>query len=197
MGNLKIRYLSGGKNVLEKPYVFEKVGNAQYFQSKYDTDKMEKITTEGDDFLIHIDLDKIDNEINWSDQVFPNDDIKSQVELILYLRNISNEIKKITEEIQSCRKWERRFHIDRLGRNAFEIISGVKDLPQENWNFNKSHSLANIGHTIGKEVGYISFLKPGDSEKRKREIINQAIDRLISDINFFKFCVDQYELSQD
>lgn len=192
MGKLKIVFLANGRNVLLDPYVMDKVGQAQLLRSKYNIQKMEEIDVEGDNYFINIDLNEVDQEINWDEYQFPNVSVKKKVVQIHELHAISNSLNKIINELERCRSWEKRSKIDRLGHDAMQIIKDVNE--KLDLNGEKTYSLGMISHTLGKEVEMISYLKNRDSEKRKNNTVNEAIDRLIVDINMFKAHVDHYDL---
>jgi len=197
MGKFKVRFLHNGVEIGEPPYIMNKVGKMQHFQSTYGTSKMSEIEFEGDDFTMDFEIDALNDTIDWDNQNYPNESVKGKVKEIAYYRDISNKIRVIEGKIQSCR-FDDSYKLTSLGKEVVDIINNTKE-PEHllDMHLYKIDAIGNIHYTLDKEVKMISYVKWNASKKKKDDVMDRAIRRLLQDVSMFRTHVEYFKVNPE
>ncbi|GGK89657.1 hypothetical protein ACD591_08035 [Rufibacter glacialis] len=198
MGNLKLRFLSNGQNIAEPPHISNKVGQMQSLQRRYGTNKIEELEVEGDDFVLEIDTDILERDIEWEKLIYPNEIIKGKVLELIYYKEVSDKLSKILSEITST-YFDDRYNLARLGNEAIKIIENTKESKFfADLQLNKEDAIDDISHTLNKEVDILTtFIKQKDSQKRKNESLSEAKSYLSTNIYSFKLTLEHIEVNKN
>jgi hypothetical protein len=185
MGKLNINFVSNGKDIFKDASLQGKIGKAQYFQRKYSFKKIQEIEVEKD-ITISLDIDYLQNEIDWEQFYDLTPEIIENLKEIEYYRSYKDSLNAIISELEHCR-FEDRYKIEELGLKAIRIIGNIKESK-----FDKTLDslkctdleLSKLRYTVEqKEVHFLlKYIKNSDSLKRKNNAVNEAVHQLTFEI---------------
>lgn len=177
---IKLEFYDQGLLIPDKPQDFKVLTLLQQIHIQNNLDFVSTLL-EQKEVVVKIEISKIDDEFLW--EKFVNDPS---------LLDILNEVKRLKEaslrlERLSCDlvylNYDQRFEIERKGREAIEIALNLKSFSHfiDIEKHIKSYTF-HLNHTMNKEVKMlISY--PANSQKRKTEVVKDAVNHLTSDIN--------------
>ena len=173
------------------------IATLNIFKRKYKIDDIEQILYEGDDFTISIDIKDLEDKINWDMLPLPNEKIRQIFRDLEHYQDLSKKLDYALSDMKFI-NYDRRYELKEIGERAIHIISLFK--PGEYFDNtlpNKDISIADITHTLNKEVNIlITYIKTKDSQKRKDEAVKEAKNYLTSDIERFKIGLDNIKLKE-
>ncbi len=191
MGHIKFLFLDNGKDVLDSTDI-PKIVSAQHFQISFGTTRIEKIEFEGDDIVMEIEIQAID-DFDWDEIPYQSESVRGRVTEIIYYAGISNDFRDIIERIDQVR-FEDRFRLSSIGNSAINIIEGTRDSEVfPNITANKSDKIAHIQYAIRNEVRKLEEMSNRESDRKKDFALSDAKRQLKSDIDRFKVILDYFD----
>lgn len=195
MGKLEVNLVSDKIDINKPSYEFQQEAKKQHLEIMYNVANMNEIELDGEDFILNINIDQIQDSIDWKNFKYPNIKVKGKVLAIVDYKNISAQLKKIIENIDSCR-FENRYELDRLGNKVIDIIKEMKESPFIKIKFlAKDVNIGDISHSIKNEVKSLLNIKHSESIRTKNEYLYNAKKHLISDIESFKYWIEHYNVN--
>ncbi len=191
MGHIKFLFLDNGKDVLDSTDI-PKIVSAQHFKISFGTTRIEKIEFEGDDIVMEIEIQAID-DFDWDEIPYQSESVRGRVTEIIYYAGISNDFRDIIERIDQVR-FEDRFRLSSIGNSAINIIEGTRDSEVfPNITANKSDKIAHIQYAIRNEVRKLEEMSNRESDRKKDFALSDAKRQLKSDIDRFKVILDYFD----
>jgi len=190
MGKLKINFLSKGENV-EHSNFHKYRGYIQRYQRQYHTSTLNKIEFDGEDYEINLDVEHLENGIDFSSYEYPTLELKGKVLELLYYKDSESNFKDIIKSIEAS-NYSDRYDIKRLGQKALTLMESTRDsdiFPE--LQFDRERYIGDLKHTLNSEVDIlVNYTKSSSSKKSQNESVQSAVKHLLSDIRFFMIPFD-------
>ena len=183
MGTIKVKFFSEGQDAFMHPD-FSKGAFAQSLKRKYGINNMEKLEVPNNDFIIEIDIDEVEDEIDWNKIDFPNSIIKEKIDEIIYYAQIKNRIDEILNEIE-WKDFDDRFDLCKIVEPLISIVENLRESKYFRLiqNLGKTKIVNDLKYTIlQKEGRHLRSMKMKSSNKSKRIAISEFKDRIDSDL---------------
>ena len=186
MGKFTVRFLSEGKDIHQEHY--DRAWEHAYdLANKYGRQAMNKLVTEGADYTLDFDVAQLGDSIDWDAASYPSQKIKQAVAAVVAFKPTHDALQKVKERIGYC-QFEDRYDLERLGREAIQIIENATPSPGAPLlERAKTEAVSALKHTLGKEVHIAVGMKvlSRTSQRSKDEVMKDARGYLITDINAF------------
>jgi hypothetical protein len=190
MGKLKINFLYKGGNVEDNPF-HQWMGYIQKYQRKYHTSTLNLLEFDGENYQINLDVEQLDNGVDFSSFNYPSQELKNRVIELLYYKDLEFEFRNIIKLISSS-EYNDRYEIRALGEKATKLMTQIKDSEiYPELKFERERYIGDIKHTLNQEVEIlIKYTKNSSSKSSQRESLNSAVKHLLDDIKFFMIPFD-------
>jgi len=195
MGKIIFEFKWGDDSISNVNNYGKGLAKLQYFQRKYRMDIIEQIHIPEEDCHININIQDLDQEIDWDSLPLPNEKVRQIIRSLEHYQYLSEELDRILSEIRYI-TYEKKYDLNRLGRQAIAIISSFRPCEHfENIHTDKSISIKDISYTLDKEVEIlITYVKQRASQKRKNDALYDARRHLTNTIKRIKFGLDNIKL---
>lgn len=195
MGKLKINFLSKGENI-EDDNFHEYRGYIQRYQRQYHTSTLNKIEFDGEDYEINLDVEQLENGIDFSSYEYPTPELKERVLELLYYKDLESNFKEIIKSIDAS-NYSDRYDIKRLAQKALTLMESTRDsdiFPE--LQFDRERYIGDLEHTLNSEVDIlVNYTKSISSKKSQNESVHSAAKHLLSDIQFFMIPFDSLKIN--
>jgi len=193
MGNLKIEFYYDGVNLNKDNYNI-KVGLMQSFQIKYNTSKMCELNLNGNDFIIKLDINDYDKNLDWGSYIYPDETVKNKVIEIAYFSKKANQLIKLSHSINNI-DLKKSYELENIANTAIKIINECDEYKSKyNYSFSKNEAISSLQHTINNEIKILNNLKNGYSLSKKNGYLNNAKKELANDVREIIFKLKHFNL---
>lgn len=191
MGNLKIEFYYDGVNLNNDNYNI-KVGLMQSFQRKYNTSKMCELNFIGNDFIIKIDINDSDKNLDWEGYIYPNETVKNKVVEIAYYSEIANQLIKLSNSIVEI-DLKNLYELEDIANTAIKIVNECDESKRlHNHSFSKNEAINSVKHTINNEIKILNNLKNSYSLSKKNSYLNNGKKKLSNDLREIIFSLKHF-----
>lgn len=185
MGKIIVTIFQNGRDIKEQPS-----GLYSSLSHKYNIPGIEKLEHEVEDFNIEIQLNGDSKEIDWTTVSYLNNEMKEQVDEVIYLRSVFNSLKDVVSEISKC-SFENKERLERLGQQSIEIIGNMRVTSNVTIEHSKGNAIKRISQTLGEEVSTLNSVKYNASNSVKNDALKHASNQLQTDILGFSSLISE------